>query len=82
MNDILPNESKNMDDDKKKSASSYVKYTSVAFQMLATIGVFAFIGYKIDEKTQSTKHIFTAIFGLIGVIVSLAQVVWSLNKNK
>lgn len=71
-----------MDDDKKKSTTSYVKYTSIAFQMLATIGLFAFIGYKIDENAQSTKHIFTAIFGLIGVIVSLGQVVWSLNRNK
>lgn len=65
-----------------KGASNFAKYTGVAFQMLATIGVMAFIGYKIDESRGSKQQIFTAIFGLIGVIVSLVQVVRSLNKNK
>lgn len=65
-----------------KEASNFAKYTGVAFQMLATIGVMAFIGFKIDERSGSKRQIFTAIFGLIGVIVSLVQVVRSLNKNK
>lgn len=65
-----------------KEASNFAKYTGVAFQMLATIGVMAFIGYKIDENRGSKQQIFTAIFGLIGVIVSLVQVVRSLNKDK
>ena len=65
-----------------KEASSFIKYTGVAFQMLAIIGVMTFIGYKIDENRKSKEPLFTAIFGLIGVIVSLVQVVRSLNKNK
>ncbi|MBY0543324.1 MAG: AtpZ/AtpI family protein [Sphingobacteriaceae bacterium] len=65
-----------------KEASNFAKYTGVAFQMLATIGLMAFIGYKIDENRGSKQQIFTAIFGLIGVIVSLVQVVRSLNKDK
>ena len=65
-----------------KGASNFAKYTGVAFQMLATIGLMAFIGYKIDENRGSKQQIFTAIFGLIGVIVSLVQVVRSLNKDK
>lgn len=65
-----------------KEASNFAKYIGVAFQMLATIGIMAFIGYKIDENRGSKQQIFTAIFGLIGVIASLLQVVRSLNKNK
>ncbi len=65
-----------------KEASSFIKYTGVAFQMLAIIGVMTFIGFKIDENRKSKEPLFTAIFGLIGVIVSLVQVVRSLNKNK
>ena len=64
----------------KKDASNFAKYSGIAFQMLATIGAMTFIGYKIDEYKQSKQPIFTAIFGLIGVIVSLIQVVRSLNK--
>lgn len=65
-----------------KEASNFAKYTGVAFQMLAIIGIMTFIGYKIDENRQSKQQIFTAIFGLIGVVVSLVQVVRSLNRNK
>lgn len=63
------------------SASSFVKYSSIGFQMLATIGVFAFIGYKIDEHQQNDKPLITAILSLIGVVVSLYQVVRQLSKK-
>ncbi|TKC12202.1 AtpZ/AtpI family protein [Pedobacter polaris] len=73
----------NSDDNQpKKQATNFAKYTGIAFQMLATIGLLVFIGYKIDEHQKSAKPIFTAILGLLGVIISLVQVVRSLNKNK
>lgn len=65
----------------KKLATNFAKYTGIAFQMLATIGLFCFIGYKIDQNRDSSKMIFTAIFGLVGVIISLISVIRSLNKN-
>lgn len=64
-----------------KRGSNYIKYTGLAFQMLATIGVFSFIGYKIDEHYKNDNFIVTAIFGIVGVGASLYQVVRSLNKN-
>ena len=66
----------------KNKATNFAKYSGIAFQMLATIGVFSFIGYKIDENTASSKMIFTAILGLVGVVVSLFSVIRSLNKEK
>ncbi|RZL45132.1 MAG: AtpZ/AtpI family protein [Pedobacter sp.] len=68
------------DDQPKKQATNFAKYTGIAFQMLATIGLFTFIGYKIDEHKESGKLIFTAILGLVGVIISLIAVVRSLSK--
>ncbi len=70
------------DDQNKKQATNFARYSGIAFQMLATIGVFTFIGYQIDKNRGGTKLIFTAVFGLLAVIVSLYQVVRSLNKNK
>lgn len=67
---------------KEKLASSFIKYAGLGFQMLAVIGVFTFLGHKIDDKRNSTQPLFTAILGLIGVIVALYQVVRSLTKNK
>lgn len=72
----------NLEDNRnKKQATNFAKYTGIAFQMLATIGVLSFIGYKIDESRGSSKLIFTAIFGIIGVVFSLYSVVRSLNKD-
>lgn len=68
-------------DDKNKGLNSYVKYSAVGFQMLATIGLFTFIGYKIDKYRGSSQPIFTALISLIGVIISLFQVIRQINKN-
>jgi F0F1-type ATP synthase assembly protein I len=65
----------------KQQATNFAKYSGIAFQLLATIGIFAFIGYKIDEHRGSEKLIFTAMLGIVGVALSLYQVVRSLNKK-
>lgn len=67
--------------ERKKSASTFVKYSAISFQMIATIGLFAFAGYKIDEYRGAKTPIFTAILSIVGVGSSLYQVVKQLNKN-
>ena len=76
-------------DDKKnrlvpegKSLSKFMYFSGMGFQMIAVIGFFAFIGYKIDESKGSVKPIFTAIFSVIGVGLSLYSVIKSVIKNK
>lgn len=68
-------------DREESPTNSFVKYSSIGFQMLATIGLFAFIGYKIDEHQHNEKPIVTAILSLVGVLISLYQVVKQLNKK-
>ncbi|WP_199120519.1 AtpZ/AtpI family protein [Pedobacter sp. ASV28] len=70
-----------MDNKGNKTGANYAKYTGMGFQMLATICVFVFIGYKIDEKRKSDL-LFTAILGLVGVCLALFQVIRSLSKTK
>ena len=69
-------------DDKKKNVNNFARYSSISFQMLATIGVFAFIGYKLDAYQHTKTPIFTAILSLVGVVISLYQVVKQLNKKE
>ncbi|MFP5080596.1 AtpZ/AtpI family protein [Pedobacter sp. JCM 36344] len=69
-------------DDNNKNVNNFARYSSIGFQMLATIGVFAFIGFKLDKYNQTKAPIFSAIFSLIGVIISLYQVVKQLNKKE
>jgi len=65
----------------KKNVNNFAKYSSISFQMLVTIGLFAFIGYKIDAYRNSDKPIFTALISLLGVVIALYQVVRQLNKK-
>ncbi|MGX5687725.1 AtpZ/AtpI family protein [Arcticibacter tournemirensis] len=82
----MADEKSNSTDEKqssgKKALNSYAYYTSMGFQMIAVIGVFAFIGYKIDEGQASKTPLFTAFFSLAGVFISLYLVIRSVKKNK
>lgn len=70
------------DPQRHKKATNFIKYTGIGFQMLATIVVFAFAGYKIDTYRNSEKLIFTALLGLCGVVISLYQVIRQLNSKE
>jgi len=65
----------------KQALNQYLKYSSMAFQMIGIIGVFTFIGYKIDESYNNKTQIITGIASLLGVIVSLYLVLRSLKST-
>jgi hypothetical protein len=69
-------------DQQKKEVNNFAKYSGMAFQMLATIGLFTFIGYQIDKNRKSDQPLFTALLGFLGVVVSLYMTIRSLTKNK
>ncbi|QPH41691.1 AtpZ/AtpI family protein [Pedobacter endophyticus] len=62
-------------EDTKKKVNAAVKYSAIGFQMIATIGLLTFIGYKIDQHRNSKTNIITAIFALIGVAAALYQAI-------
>lgn len=64
----------------KKAIISYAKYTGVAFQMVAIIGIFAYIGYKVDDWQQHETKWVTALMGVLGVCVSIYQVIRQLKS--
>lgn len=80
----MMNKERKSTDEKAKGnqLSRYAYYSGLGFQMIAIIGVFTFIGYKIDEWQGNEKPIFTAILSLIGVCSSLYTVIRSVNKKK
>lgn len=80
---LKPESPKKMDEqDGKKALNSYAYYSGLGFQMIAVIGVFTFIGYKIDENRSSGSPLYTAFFSLAGVFASLYLVIRSVKKNK
>lgn len=62
--------------------AKYIKYSGLGFQMIATIAVFTFLGFKIDQYLQSKKPIGTAVLSLIGVCLSIFMVIRGVIKHK
>jgi F0F1-type ATP synthase assembly protein I len=59
--------------------NTYLKFTGVGFQMIAIIGVFAYVGYRIDKSAHHTTQWVTAMLALIGVFIALYVVIRALK---
>jgi F0F1-type ATP synthase assembly protein I len=58
----------------KQPLDSYTKYTGIAFQMIAIIGLGTFAGYRIDKWLQLHIPVFTIILILLSVALALYSV--------
>ncbi len=70
----------NNDNNGGQPGNNYAKFTGLAFQMIAIIGIFAFAGYKIDEMANHRVKWVTATLALAGVFISLYIVFKSLKN--
>ena len=70
---------KNQNQEEKQPLNAYIKYSSLAFQMIAIIAIFSFIGVKIDENQKMETPLYTAGFSLLGVIISFVSIFRSLK---
>jgi F0F1-type ATP synthase assembly protein I len=59
----------------------YLKYSGLAVQLLAAIGICGWVGYKIDQWLNLKLPIFMLILGLLGFGGTIYQVYRSLNKE-
>jgi ATP synthase protein I len=56
---------------KNQGAADYIKYSGIAFQMIATILIMTFAGRWLDSKEWFNFPLFTVIGVLVGVSVAL-----------
>jgi F0F1-type ATP synthase assembly protein I len=66
---------------KLKTYNSYLKYSSLAFQLLAAIGVFGWLGYELDQYLEIQFPAFMLLFGLVAFGGMMYQVYRSINKD-
>ncbi len=69
----------------KKQINTYIKFSGVAFQMIAVIGVFSYLGVWLDKKFPNNFSLNTVIFSLFGVIFAMYLVIKKViaqNKDK
>lgn len=60
---------------------SFAKYSGIAFQMLATIGLSAWAGIALDRHFHSKNPWWTIGLMLAGVLAALYQVIRGLTKG-
>jgi ATP synthase protein I len=65
---------------KEQPDNNFLKYSGLGFQMIATIGLAAWAGIKLDEHFQVKSHMFTVVLMLLGVIGSMYLVIKGLMK--
>lgn len=65
---------------KDSKFGAYAHYSGIAFQMFAIIAAGVFIGVKLDEYLGYQK-LFTVVFSLVSVVLSIYFVVRIIIKN-
>jgi len=66
---------------KKKPSEQYLKYSSLAFQIIAFIVLALLIGWGLDKVFKLT-FLFKLIFGVLGVIGAMYVTVKEVLNNK
>ncbi|MFB2117707.1 AtpZ/AtpI family protein [Parapedobacter sp. 2B3] len=64
------------------SLGKYAYFSGVGFQMLGIIGVFTYIGYRIDKSREAETPIWTALFALAGVCISMYTVIRAVTRDR
>lgn len=62
---------------KKPDNNLLFRYAGLAFQMMATLGVAVFAGYKLDQWMEMSFPLFLIIFSLL----ALALLLWQIIKD-
>ena len=68
---------------RQSSPSSYVRYTGIAFQMIAIILVGVFGGMKLDQAVKRMEFpLFTLVFTFLAVCLSIYYTIRDLIRDK
>lgn len=64
--------------------NAYAKFSGIAFQMIAIIGLGTYGGVKLDEKYPNEHSVFTIILSLVSVAIAMYYVIKqvAINSNK
>lgn len=59
----------------KKQLNTYARFSGIAVQMFAIIGVGTYIGVKLDQKYPNKDNLYTLTLSLTSVIASIIYVI-------
>ncbi|MTE27232.1 AtpZ/AtpI family protein [Winogradskyella ouciana] len=61
--------------DQKDKLNTYARFSSIALQMFAIIGVGTYAGVKLDEYYPNEHNLYTIILSLLSVVLSIVFVI-------
>ncbi len=64
-----------------KNTNNYAKFSALAFQMLGTIVLFTYGGYKLDEWQQNKIPVWTLVLSLLSIAGSLYLFIRAVTKE-
>jgi len=70
----MDKENKNLRE-KKNTLNKYLRFSTIAFQMIAIICVCSFLGVWLDKKYSNAYSAYTVICALFGVAVAMYLVI-------
>lgn len=71
MEDTQPQKKKSPKNQQDNEGNNFVRYSGMAFQMIAIILITAWGGVKLDKITGTGKPVFTIILSLLGVFAAI-----------
>ena len=66
----------------KEKLKTYARFSTMAIQMGVTIGLGAWFGKWLDEKSANKTPIWTIVFSLLAISISLYLVIREVIKKK
>lgn len=66
---------------RKSSRSNYLRYSSLALQLLITIAICGWIGYELDQYVGNKYPLFMLLFGLVGFGGVMYKIYRSINQQ-
>lgn len=67
---------------RKPDNRALYRYAGLAFQMMATLGLAVFVGYKLDQWTGWSFPVFMIILSLLALVLVLWQIIKDTRRNE
>jgi len=71
---------KPLERDKKNNFKKILRFTSIPFEMFIIIFGFYKLGEFVDDKYPNENSIYSIIFILSGVFISMGYIIWRVKK--
>jgi len=61
--------------ERSSQLNTYARFSGIAFQMIAIIGLGVYLGIKLDEKYPNKYKLFTIVLALLSIAMALYNVI-------